>query len=237
MNKPSKPTLLRPVEPVGTRNRHFIFLCNGCGNEYVSTKSLVNSGQSSSCGCWKKARLSRVMIGNDYGVSHGFRRGALKPGAKTNPTYNSWFSMIRRCTYPKNPSFHNYGGRGITVCERWMNFENFFADMGEKPVGTSLDRWPDRYGHYQPTNCRWATFKQQNANLRTNILYEIGDEMLTGAEIHERNRCAIPLHTFLARMRAGWAVDDALKRPLRLDRRHWPLPPTPRSASIPEAIA
>jgi hypothetical protein len=78
--------------------------------------------------------------------------------------------MIQRCTNDKNPDWKYYGGRGITVCERWRNFANFISDMGERPPGTSIDRFPDKNGNYEPGNCRWATSSEQNSNRRRFIL-------------------------------------------------------------------
>jgi hypothetical protein len=79
--------------------------------------------------------------------------------------------MLQRCNNPKEASFKDYGGRGIKVCERWMSFENFFVDMGEKPRGKSLDRKKNDEG-YTPENCRWATAKEQADNRRTTYLFE-----------------------------------------------------------------
>jgi hypothetical protein len=80
-------------------------------------------------------------------------------------TYNSWSGMLQRCLNPNNTRFRYYGGRGITVCQRWLIFENFLADMGERPAGLSIDR-KDNDGNYELGNCRWATQSQQVANRR-----------------------------------------------------------------------
>lgn len=89
-------------------------------------------------------------------------------GNVRNPTYGSWYSMKQRCTNPKNNDYPRYGGRGIKVCSRWLeSFANFLADMGERPEGMTLDRYPDMNGDYEPGNCRWATHQQQVENTRT----------------------------------------------------------------------
>src|SRR2546427_1038477 len=83
-----------------------------------------------------------------------------------SPTYRSWYSLTARCTNPNTPDYPRYGGRGITVCERWReDFRNFLADMGERPAGTSIDRI-NNDGNYEPGNCRWATRSGQMRNRR-----------------------------------------------------------------------
>lgn len=85
------------------------------------------------------------------------------------PTYRCWCAVIDRCTNPNNPNYSGYGGRGITICERWRHsFETFLQDMGERPsLKHSIDRWPDNDGNYEPSNCRWATQSQQCRNRKT----------------------------------------------------------------------
>jgi hypothetical protein len=74
--------------------------------------------------------------------------------------------MIKRCRYPSWRNFQYWGGRGVSVCVRWQKFENFLTDMGERPAGKSIDRYPNKDGNYEPGNCRWATPKEQAANRR-----------------------------------------------------------------------
>jgi hypothetical protein len=85
-----------------------------------------------------------------------------------SPTYSSWQMMKSRCQNPNFPSYEEYGKRGVLVCERWQVFENFLADMGERPsLDYSIDRFPDKTGKYEPGNCRWATRRQQNLNRKS----------------------------------------------------------------------
>jgi hypothetical protein len=97
---------------------------------------------------------------------------------KRSGTYMTWSAMIQRCKNPNNTKYPKYGALGIKVCERWEIFENFLADMGERPAGKTLDRWPDQSGNYEPSNCRWATPLQQQRNLRTNVFVEYMGERL-----------------------------------------------------------
>lgn len=99
--------------------------------------------------------------------------------------YAAWNSMIYRCYNEKAPNYENYGGRGISVCDRWMDFENFLIDMGIPPDGFSLDRI-DNGDQYSPENCRWADVQTQSNNRRTNTFIEINGERLTLTEVSRK---------------------------------------------------
>lgn len=115
-----------------------------CGNEISIVAGSLVTGNTTSCGC----------------VIPNFKHGGWK-----NASYNTWRAMIRRCTKPQDKDYKRYGGIGITVCDRWLSYVNFVADMGE-PIGDeTLDRI-NVYGNYEPSNCRWAGIKVQNRNVK-----------------------------------------------------------------------
>jgi len=100
-------------------------------------------------------------------------------------TYTSWANMKARCANPKSPKYYMYGGNGISVCDSWQTFENFLADMGERPDGCSLDRIDGSMG-YSPENCRWADAKAQSSNTIQNVWHEVNGEHFTVAQLSRR---------------------------------------------------
>jgi hypothetical protein len=127
-------------------------------------------------------------------------------GMTGTPEYRSWQQAKSRCFNPKNPRWDRYGGRGITMCERWRNsFPSFYKDMGIRRAGTSLERM-DNNGHYEPGNCVWATYKQQSNNMHVNVFIEHRGQRLTIAQWE--GRTGIDRGTIRARKRRGWTTDE-----------------------------
>jgi hypothetical protein len=111
--------------------------------------------------------------------------GVISHGMTRTPTYVSWVAMKQRCLNEKDPSYRRYGGRGIKVCRRWLKFENFLTDMGERPSGTSLDRFPNNHGPYAKSNCRWATPRQQAEARRQRIGVDHHSAKLTENDVRK----------------------------------------------------
>jgi hypothetical protein len=130
-----------------------------CGTSRKVASRGLRSGESRSCGCLNNELV--VVNTAKFKFKHGHALGHTM-----TRTYSSWVSMRRRCLNPTDKDFARYGGRGITICERWTTYENFLADMGERPEGKTLDRYPDKNGNYENGNVRWATPEEQANNRR-----------------------------------------------------------------------
>lgn len=142
---------------------------------------------------------------------------AVRPahhGLSYSKIYQVWNSMKQRCYDPKDVQFKDYGGRGITVCERWLNsVTDFFADMGEPPSGKSIDRINNN-GNYEPNNCRWATHKEQQRNRRNNVVVTVSGK--TGCLVELAEHFNIPINTVIQRKRIlGWSWEDSFLRPIK----------------------
>ena len=124
-------------------------LCD-CGNKAIVKAGNLRRNSTKSCGCYRRENSAK------QARTHGMTR---------SPTYLTWVSMLQRCENPEATSYEFYGAIGIKVCEAWHTFESFLEDMGERPKGRTLDR-KNPYGHYEPSNCRWATSKEQGENKR-----------------------------------------------------------------------
>lgn len=169
-------------------NARWLCKCE-CGKHCVVYGQDLKRGKQVSCGCWNTEKRT----------SHGMSRTHVN---------SVWRQMRDRCNNPKNPSYKNYGGRGIEVCDRWSKFENFIADMGDRPGGYTLDRIDNSKG-YSPDNCRWATMMQQLNNRRNNRYIEWNGESKTLAEWSRTT--GVSWFTLRARIdRLGWTIDRAL---------------------------
>lgn len=171
---------------------NWVCLCE-CGKDVeISSFNLVE-GHRKSCGC----------------VAMKLAAENLKTHGRTGtPTFKTWGSMLARCRDNKNTKYHNYGGRGISVCEHWHDFSNFYADMGERPSPKhSIDRI-DVNGNYEPSNCRWATREQQGRNKRNNRLITINGRTQCTAEWAEES--GVSRNTIELRMKRGISGADLI---------------------------
>lgn len=182
-------TAVRFVEMRGKKGQFWLFKCE-CGNEKVSWVGGVKRGHIKSCGClWRK---------------HGM--------AKTK-TWYSWLGMRRRCLDENYPRYKDWGGRGITVCDRWMTFQNFYNDMGERPEGKTLDRIENNLG-YCKENCCWNSPKQQCNNRRSNHLLTYRNRTLNISQWAEKT--GIDPNTLKKRIYNGWDIKRALTTNLNI---------------------
>ena len=181
---------LLPIKPIARSSQGILWLCKcDCGNTTKLTTGKIISGQTRSCGClWHGDIMHHYM-------------------SKT-PTHVSWTSMRERCRNKNHINFSNYGGRGISVCGRWNDFNAFLSDMGERPPGTSIERINNNE-NYTPENCCWATQTEQMNNMRRNVF--LTHDGITLSESQWARKVGISRQVLHYRIhKFGWSAKKAL---------------------------
>lgn len=195
-------------EYIGLLNHHALWLCQcDCGNECIVNASAVKSGTTSSCGCLRH----EMLMEKNY-----------KHNCAYLPIYRNYYNMLRRCSDPKDSHYYCYGGRGITVCEEWSNKDSGFISFYEWAINNGYkeeilsngkNKWTldriDVDGNYEPSNCRWATIKQQANNKRNNVFVEYDGKKYSIAEFSERFN--LNYATTLARHHKGWTPSELVQ--------------------------
>lgn len=194
-------TVIRRSENTPQGQARWLCRCD-CGTQRTLKSIVIRRGASRSCGC----------LQSETTTARSTKHGHSQAG-RISPTYHTWSGMLARCKNKNNKSYPRYGGAGITVCESWLSFENFLADMGEKPSGKSLDRIDTSLG-YTADNCRWATAKQQARNKNNNRLIAFQGE--TRSLIEWADHLGMKQSTLSYRINtAGWPIEKALATPVR----------------------
>ena len=185
---------LTVIERASERDK-WICKCE-CGTKKAIFKGNLVRGKARSCGCLHSEELSAA------NKTHGM---------SASKTYAVWMHMKGRCENPNNNEYKNYGARGIKVCERWGSFDNFLADMGERPFGLSIER-KDNDAGYNPDNCKWATSTEQTRNRRNNVKLTVGEETMVISDW--ARRLGTTGSVISSRIKNGWSLADACTTPL-----------------------
>jgi len=186
-------TIIRRVKNDKHGKAQWLCQCN-CGKQTIVHAAHLKSGNTKSCGC----------LAIEIRTKHGHAKQD-----HWSKTYETWHSMIQRCTNLNGKRYKDYGGRGIQVCEAWMKFADFLQDMGERPLNMSIDRI-DNNGDYCKENCRWATQKEQQRNTCSNKLFTIDGVIKCLAEWCEYY--GLKYSTVYARIYYyGWTIEEALE--------------------------
>jgi hypothetical protein len=184
---------LTVIKQNGCKGPRKQWLCQcDCGGFRNVITSNLRCGHTRSCGClWRELNKTH--------------------GKTKTPTYVLWAAMLRRCNTKSHTGYSNYGARGIKVCERWNDFSNFLADMGERPEGLSIERL-DNNGPYSPENCVWASRQEQSNNTRRNRMLSHNGQTRSVAQWAAILGCSEG--TIRSRLRLGWSVATALTKPI-----------------------
>jgi len=190
-----------PNKGTGTATKsQWVCVCD-CGRSTTVPGYSLKSGNTKSCGCLKLE--ASIINGSKLNYRHG------KTGSRVHAI---WSSMLQRCHDPLHKSYSHYGGRGISVCDQWMLFENFYADMGDPPDGHSLDRRDNDFG-YSKENCRWASPTEQANNRRDNFKISAFGQSLTLRGWSKAT--GLGKATIMYRLATGMSAEDALSTPPR----------------------
>lgn len=188
-------------------SRCMLWLCEcECGNQATVKSSSLRNGNTQSCGCFQR----------EVAVRDGKRRikhGLTRDGGQ-HQVYKCWYHMKNRCLNPNDKSYYRYGGRGIRICDEWLDFEAFYSwatNNGFQP-GLSIERM-DYNGDYEPANCCWASAKVQNNNKSSNIRISFKGENRTLSEWSET--LGMSYSALHQRLNSGWSVDQAFTTPIR----------------------
>jgi len=172
-------------------------LCD-CGNLTVVPVSGLRSGNTRSCGCLNK----ETSVNNLNPTTHGMSKTKI---------YKVWVDMLNRCRSKNSKDYERYGGRGITVCKRWLRFESFYKDMGDRPEGLTIER-KNNNGNYELSNCKWATQKEQCNNKRNNRIIKYNNEILNVTQWTKRLN--ISQAAFQYRLK-NWTIEEAITTPVQ----------------------
>lgn len=175
-------------------------LCR-CGKMKLVRLDHLRNKRVRSCGCLRDRLASER--------AHVMHEAATKHGKSKTRVYNIWMGMRQRCNNRNHVAFADYGGRGITICKRWQKFENFYADMGDPPPKHEIERINNNRG-YSPSNCRWATRREQQNNRRTNRTLRVSGVTRTIAEWSELT--GIHSNTITQRIDAGMSAKKILSK-------------------------
>lgn len=176
-------------------------LCD-CGEKSIVYAGSLNSGNTKSCGCL------RGELSSTRQTIHGLSQ---------TPEYEVWSNMKRRCQEESNKAWKDYGGRGITVCDRWMDFTLFYSDIGPRPTPKhTLGRINNGAG-YSPSNCRWETKTAQNNNTRSNRFLTFGGKTMTVSEWGRH--VGVSSGLIFCRLRLGWSDERAVLTPVKVIKR------------------
>ena len=195
---------LTVIEETRNKQDHRAWKCLcDCGNMITATTGNLR-GSTKSCGCLKKE--------ND-------KKRFYVHGKRFTPEYHVWLDMRDRCLNPKNYDYKDYGGRGITVCTKWNDFQKFIADMGERPIGLTIERLDNSVGYF-PENCKWVTRAKQSQNKRTQRNNKSG---VAGVYLRSNNKYRVYISVERKRINLGTFIDlaDAICVRKKAERTYW----------------